>query len=151
MRLSKQKWAMSLAYVTSLRSTCIRKRVGCVLLDSDGYVMSTGFNGVPKKTPHCTESPMLCPGRSDSKGKNLEGCYAIHAEQNALLQCSDVGKIDEAYVTAFPCIHCLKMLLNTSCKTIFYMADYHHEDAKSLWISAGRQYVHLPIPLGQTK
>jgi hypothetical protein len=37
-------------------------------------------------------------------GTGLDVCEAIHAEQNALLQCKDVEQIDTAYVTAMPCM-----------------------------------------------
>jgi dCMP deaminase len=73
-------------------------------------------------------------------GKGLDVCRAIHAEQNALLQCPDVYTIEKAYVTTSPCITCTKLLLNTSCKEIIFLEDYPGEEAKRLWEMSGRTW-----------
>ena len=75
-------------------------------------------------------------------GKGLDACKAIHAEQNALMQCQDVQKIVTAYVTAFPCMHCVKLLLNTPCDIIYYY-DSYTEDSLKEWLSHGRKAVKV--------
>lgn len=52
-RLSLDEWAMGLAAVSALRATCYRRKVGAVLLNSHGHVLSTGYNGVAAGQPHC--------------------------------------------------------------------------------------------------
>src|SRR4051812_7976140 len=99
------------ADMISLRGTCARRRVGCVLTDEHNRVLATGYNGPASGQPHCITSP--CAGATLPGGTGLDSCEAIHAEQNALLQCTDVQRIANVYCTASPCIHCVKMLLAT--------------------------------------
>lgn len=82
--------------------------------------------------------PHACTGATAPSGQNLDGCHAIHAEQNALLQCRDIYAIDICYVTVSPCMTCAKLLLNTSCRRIVYLSEYTHLAAKDLWESSGR-------------
>lgn len=155
MRITRDQWAMDMAVVTASRATCLRRSVGCVFLNSRGHVISTGYNGVASGLPHCNEPdkyslerwdikyPNACPGASASSGTNLDACQAIHAEQNALLQCKDVYDIETAYVTTSPCVTCTKLLLNTRCKRIIYLEEYPHTEARQLWQSANREWVKL--------
>jgi dCMP deaminase len=150
MRPTRDQWGMQLAVVTAARTTCLRRAVGAVLVNDRGHVLATGYNGVAAGQPHCnmhdrfheTGFPHACPGAHAPSGQNLDGCQAIHAEQNALLQCRDVYSIDTLYATASPCMTCVKLLLNTSCKRIVFQEEYPHIEAKSLWVSAGRAWEH---------
>ena len=161
MRITRDQWAMGLAKLTSARSTCLRRAVGCVLLNARGHVLATGYNGVAAGMPHCNERtgtqvnppfdtksvvPIYghaCAGHAAPSGQSLDACQAIHAEQNALLQCRDVAQIFSVYVTASPCMTCTKLLLNTGCQNIFYAEEYPHPAAKELWLSAGRTWTRL--------
>ena len=120
------------------------------------HVLSTGYNGVAAGQKHCnepiqvkhlltedtTEHPYACSGASALSGMNLEGCEAIHAEQNALLQCRDVWEIHTTYVTHSPCIHCVKLLLATSCRRVVFVERYRHDELSSeLWTRSGREWV----------
>lgn len=142
---------MALAVVTAQRATCLRRSVGCVLLNERGHVIATGYNGVAAGQPHCNKHdmfapegmPFACPGAHLPSGTGLDGCHAVHAEQNALLQCRDVYSIQTAYVTASPCMTCTKLLLNTSCKQIIFIDEYPHAEAKQLWESSGREWSKL--------
>ena len=171
MRLSRDEWALKLALLTAQRTTCCRRAVGCVLLNARGHVLSTGYNGVAAGLPHCNEVKMVgtdykdlgggvsmpqrmvqsfphaCEGAKAPSGTNLDGCQAIHAEQNALLQCRDMYAIHTAYVTASPCMTCCKLLLNTSCQRIVYVEEYPHSAAKDLWTGAGRAWEQLLVEL----
>lgn len=179
MRPTKDEWALQLALVTAQRATCLRRRVGAVLLNKRGHVLSTGYNGVAAGQAHCNELKMVgadyvemgepelggvsiqmptrmvpsfphaCPGANSPSGTNLDGCEAIHAEQNALLQCKDVHEIHTCAVTASPCITCVKLLLNTTCERIIFLEEYPHAAARELWERAGRSWEHVkirPIP-----
>lgn len=144
---------MEVARVTARRATCLRRAVGCVLLDSDGFILSTGYNGVAAGQPHCNKDgghtmvtgrgtfPHACPGAFAASGTNLDGCHAIHAEQNALLRCADVRRIEAAFVTASPCMTCVKLLMNTSCQRIIFDQPYPHSEAADLWRSMGRHWL----------
>jgi dCMP deaminase len=158
-RLSREAWAMEMATLTARRSTCLRRAVGCVLVDKDYFVLATGFNGVAAGEPHCNEAdlskmrvcgsppdtyadgivyPNACPAHDSPSGSNLAGCHALHAEWNALIRCHDPREIHAAFVTASPCIMCTKMLMNTGCQHIYFLEHYAHHDAKDLWLAHGQ-------------
>lgn len=159
MRPTREAWAMEVAEVTAKRSTCLRRAVGCVLLNARGHVLATGYNGVAAGRPHCNEITEWTPGFADGEnpifgnacegacspsGTNLDGCEAIHAEQNALLQCKDVYAIHACYCTTSPCVTCVKLLLNTSCEVIYFKSEYPQPHAKEMWESAGRKWMMFP-------
>jgi deoxycytidylate deaminase len=133
-------------------------------------VLATGYTGRAAGLPHCSEStgfnfvyangidkskPLTgqhtgevltydnaCAGARSKSGVSLDACEAIHAEQNALLQCPNVYAIETCYVTVSPCVTCIKLLLNTSCHRVVFRAPYAHDEASSrLWLGAGREWV----------
>ncbi len=161
MRPTRDQWAMSLAKETAKMSTCCRRNVGCVLLNGRGHVIATGYNGVAAGLKHCNEPgkvlrtdlktmipmeweyPHACSGVNSPSGTNLDGCQAIHAEQNALLQCKDVYSIHTCFTTASPCMTCAKLLMNTSCERVVFCEEYPHPEVKDMWVKSGREWVHL--------
>lgn len=146
-RATLDLWAMSLALATAKRSTCLRRAVGCVLLDVRGRVLGTGYNGVARGLPHCNELvmskpapfslttyPHACAGAHAPSGQDLDRCEAVHAEVNACLQCTDPDAIHTCYVTVSPCVPCTKLLMNTGCSRIAYFEPYAHDAAAAaLW------------------
>lgn len=151
MRPTIHTWAMNIVKENAKRSTCLRRQVGCVLLNKRNHILATGYNGVAAGLPHCNDveyttgrHPFACSGAESPSGTNLDGCEAIHAEQNALLQCRDVYEIQSCYVTCSPCMTCTKLLLNTSCENIYFMQDYTHTEAMELWTKAGRGWFLIP-------
>lgn len=131
-RFTKDELGLALAQSWSLRGTCARRQVGCVLFDADGVELSSGYNGPAAGEPHCIDVP--CPGAKLASGTGLELCEAIHAEANALLKCPDVRRISTAYVTHSPCLHCVKLLMNTGCRRIVFLHKYAHDEAsQKLW------------------
>lgn len=132
---------MGKALIAAERSTCCRRKVGAVLLNSRGHILATGYNGVAAKQAHCIDAP--CPGAELPSGTGLDACEALHAEQNALLQCKDVYEIDTIIVTASPCVTCTKLLLNTSCRMVVYLDEYPQPTAKQMWERAGRGWSQI--------
>ena len=175
MRPSRDVWALQMAKLVSTRATCLRRQVGCVLLNAKGHVLATGYNGRPAGFPHCdheevewydykpfgdqsnheimrpTKSqiihPCACNGADAVSGKDLDSCQAIHAEQNAMLQCKNVYEIDTAYITCSPCMTCTKLLLNTSCRRIVYIEEYAHSEWKEMWEQMGRESLCIPVDI----
>ena len=41
-------------------STCLSRKVGCVIASDAGHVISTGYNGAPKRTRHSCEAGCFC-------------------------------------------------------------------------------------------
>lgn len=137
MRPSRDQIYLEMAELIGRRSTCPRRQVGCVITDSDGRVLSMGYNGVPTGAAHCNEGH-LCPGAGEASGRGLDKCIAIHAEQNAILLLPDPRKAHTIYVTATPCVPCMKLLLGTSAERIVARELYPHPEAIGWWASAGR-------------
>ena len=142
MRPPRDKRMMNIAKAMADGSTCVRRKVGCVLTDKRGYILSTGCNGMASGLPHCNEGH-LCEGAAAESGTSLDLCQAVHAEINALMQCRDIWAIDTCYVTASPCIHCINPLLNTSTGRIVFLDEYAHTRPRELWVAAGREWVQL--------
>lgn len=127
-RPSAVQYFLMMASLVSVRATCMKKRVGCVLVDDKNRVLATGYNGSAHGLRHCISSPC-------NDWENNGECLAIHAEQNALIQCSDVSKIHSVYCTTAPCPRCTKLFLNTSCKNIIFAESNRHEPrSRELWM-----------------
>jgi dCMP deaminase len=120
-RLDLDTYFLQMAELVANRSTCRRRAVGCVLVDSSNHVVSTGYNGVPTHFPHCLDTP--CEGASAPSGTSLEKCLAVHAEQNALLQLRSNDALT-AYLTVSPCITCAKMIANSRIRRIVASHEY---------------------------
>ena len=136
-RPSRDEWGLGLASVVATRGTCLRRQVGCVLVNARGHIIASGYNGKAAGLTHCYDEP--CEGANAPSGTGLDSCEAIHAEQNALMQCKDIHDIHTCYTTASPCITCVKLLLNTACKRIVFKEEYPHGAAKHLWLADERR------------
>lgn len=112
---------MTILEAVSIRSTCPRRAVGAVLVDAKGRILATGYNGVPRGFEHCIDKP--CAGSADVAGDTSK-CMAIHAEVNAILQCSEIDNATSLYVSCTPCFQCAKIIANTNIKHIFVLQDY---------------------------
>ena len=135
MRPSKDKYFAEIAAVVAKRSTCPRRSVGAVIVDEHGYILSTGYNGLPKGFEHCVDNP--CPGASCPSGTGLELCEALHAEQNAIARLREPLSAKILYCTTAPCISCTKLALATSIDRIVFSSDYP-TSGKALWEKAGK-------------
>lgn len=116
------------------RSTCIRRKVGAIITDKEGHVLSTGYNGVPKNFDHCIDVP--CLGATDKSGDTSQ-CMAVHAEQNALLQCSDLSRASVMYASCTPCFVCAKMIVNTNIGAIICIEEYADKSGLTVLLEAG--------------
>lgn len=123
MRKSWDSYFMKITEMVASRSTCDRAMVGCVLVNRDHRIVSTGYNGSVSGNPHC-----------DDVGHTMRDghCIAtIHAEMNAILYCAKEGiptKGTICYVTHFPCLNCTKALIQAGICEIIYKDDYRVDD-----------------------
>lgn len=113
-----------MAQLISMRSTCVRRHVGCVLTNNNRHVIATGYNGAPSGLPNCSDVDVGCQCLKRESGKDLDMCVAVHAEENALIQVKNAFEIQDCFTTTFPCKRCLRMLMNTSCMNIYYTEEY---------------------------
>jgi dCMP deaminase len=136
MRQSHDQYYMAIAKTVSTRSTCSRRVVGCVIIDSFNHILSTGYNGVPRGAQHCTENK--CGGAFFPTGQALDSCEAIHAEVNAVAQAHSLD-LHSIYVTVSPCMSCMKLILSTRCRRLVFGEIYDHK-ALDYWIDNGGKY-----------
>ena len=65
--------------------------------------------------------------RGIPSGTHAETCYAIHAEQNAIIQAAKLGSSiygATLYCTHQPCVICAKMIVNSGIKRVVYKHGY---------------------------
>lgn len=126
-RLSWHQYFMTITHQVAERSTCNRAKVGAVIV-RDKNILATGYNGAPAGMPHCTDVGCLIYESKTPNGDIEENCFrTIHAEMNAIAQAAKNGstiKDASIYITHTPCIHCLKVLVNTGIKNIYYEVPY---------------------------
>ena len=87
-RISKEDMYLNSAENFAYRSTCLKRKYGAVIVKDDA-VISTGYNGSPRGFENCCDIG-VCPRmqRNMHQGEGYGMCRAIHAEANALLNCS---------------------------------------------------------------
>ncbi len=130
-RINVDEYFLTIANLVAERSTCRRRKVGCVLVDSKNHIVATGYNGVPSGFTHCLDVP--CEGATAPSGTDLDKCWAVHAEVNAFLQLTSEDTLT-AYLSTTPCFTCAKMICNSNVTRIVAKEWYVHESVKSmLW------------------
>lgn len=135
MRLSHDQYYLQMLTLVAARSTCARRAVGAIITDDSHHILSTGYNGVPSGFTHCIDEP--CDGALDESGNNTR-CMAVHAEVNAILQCSRLDRACNLYVSCIPCFSCAKMICNTRIEYIVSLVDYPGR-GKELLLKAGKE------------
>ena len=105
----------AMAKVMALRSTCSRRQVGAVVVKGK-HAIGLGYNGVASGRRHCVDGG--CPRGTLSSEEcapgsdyNVNPCFAIHAEHNAILQAGlDRCMGATIYVTDQPCQQCANLI-----------------------------------------
>jgi len=143
--LKRPSWVeyfMQIAEVVASRSTCLRRKVGAVLV-KDKRIIATGYNGPPHDLKNCYEIGCLREKLKVPSGERHELCRGLHAEQNAIIQCALHGVSAKGAIlfsTHFPCSLCIKMIINAGIRAVVYKEGYSDELGKKL-----AEEVKLPI------
>ena len=138
---------MQIAELVSQRSTCLRRKVGAVIV-KDRRILTTGYNGAPTGITHCDVVGCLREKLKIPSGERHELCRGLHAEQNALLQAALHGislKGATIYCTNQPCVICAKMLINAGIKEIVIKEGYPDKLAEEMLKEAGIKVRQLRI------
>lgn len=114
---SHMETLMAMAYANSMRSSCLKRKVGALIVDTYGNIFSSGFNEVPIDHKPCknkwgdcyrtvlkkefsTELSSIIQEKEthnkvntlfQEKFKILDYCRALHAEENAILNVARSG------------------------------------------------------------
>ena len=120
---------MEMASFVATWSSCYQpnRQIGAVIA-KDKRIITTGYNGAGAGIKSCKErGECLRRTLNIPSGTRAELCYAIHAEQNAIIQAAKLGvSIDGAtlYCTHQPCVICAKMIINSGIKRVVYREGY---------------------------
>ena len=130
--MSFDKWDhrfMEMAHIIAGWTSCFApgRAIGAVIV-RDKRIMTTGYNGAPAGMKTCRERGYCLRRRMNiPSGTRAEVCYAIHAEQNAIIQAAKLGVCIEGatlYCTHQPCSVCAKMIVNAGIKRVVYEQGY---------------------------
>lgn len=136
-RVSWDEYFMDIAAVIATRATCARKHVGAVIV-RDRTILSTGYNGSIRGTPHCDEAGHLM--------EDGHCVRTIHAEINAVIQAAKNGTAIEGasiYVTASPCWNCFKAIANAGIRRVVFGEFYRDERIFDAARQLGMELVQL--------
>ena len=122
---------LNCAEVFAYRSTCLKRKYGAVIVKDD-VVISTGYNGAPRGFENCCDIG-TCPrmDRNMHQGEGYGICRAIHAEANALLNCSrqqtlgadlylvGINPRDNSIHKAKPCPLCARTIIQAGIRNVY--------------------------------
>lgn len=149
-RVSKDEYYLNIAKEVSQRSTCLRRKYGAVIVQSD-QIISTGYCGAPRGTKNCIDINFCLREKFNAKrGEHYELCRSVHAEQNAIIHSKRLDmlnakiyligvdvKSNEVMLDAEPCKLCKRMIINAGItKVITYEAKKKIKiiDVEKEWI-----------------
>lgn len=129
-RISKVDMYLNCAETFAYRSTCLKRKYGAVIVKDD-VVISTGYNGSPRGFDNCCDLGR-CPRmeRDMHQGEGHGICRAIHAEANALLNCSrqqtigadlyltGINPTDNSIHCAKPCPICARSIIQAGIRNV---------------------------------
>lgn len=122
-------------------SSCFQdnRHVGAVIVRGK-RVMTTGYNGAPAGIVSCVDrKECLRRKLGIPSGTRQEICYAVHAEQNAIIQAARVGCSVEGctlYCTHQPCVICAKIIINSGISRVVYKDGYPDDFSMQLFKEA---------------
>lgn len=122
-RPSKEEYYFNLALAVAMRSTCLRRKYGAVIVKDD-RIISTGYNGASRGEQNCTDVGLcLREEQNIPHGERYELCKAVHAEANAILNANPADMIGATLYLAgwengkviqrpAPCAMCTRLIRN---------------------------------------
>lgn len=128
-RIPKQEYYLKIAETVALRSTCLRRHYGAVIVKND-EIISCGYNGSPRGEVNCCDCG-YCQREAlgVQKGERYELCVAVHAEQNAVISAARKDLLgaaiyicgiekDGSYADPTPCLLCRRVIKNAGISKI---------------------------------
>ncbi|KAI0474391.1 cytidine deaminase-like protein [Xylaria cf. heliscus] len=141
LRPSWDSYFMALASLAARRCNCMKRAVGCVLVDSKRRVISTGYNGTPRNLTNCMEGGCpRCNSGDATSGVSLATCLCLHAEENALLEAGRERIRDGSvlYCNTCPCLTCSIKIVQVGITEVVYNQGYSMDgETARIFLSAG--------------
>lgn len=128
--LKDYKWMRMCLTGAQTFSTCGKRKYFAIVLDEQGRVLSTGYNGGPTGMKHCEDGECPRLAENSPSGSSYDNCIAIHAEANALLFSDYSARRDGAvlYVNGPPCFSCAKLIANSGIRRVVYIPSDEYSD-----------------------
>lgn len=136
-RIDWDHYFLNIAKDVSLRSTCLRRHYGAIIVDKDKRIVATGYNGAARNEMDCLERGMCWRELNNiPHGERYEECVAVHAEANAIINCdpkyfdgnstififgTELSK--DAICSGTPCKMCDRMIKNARLKRCYFNVD----------------------------
>ena len=90
-RPDKFEHFLNRAMVAAEMSTCMRRRIGAIIVKY-GVEVSSGYVGSPRGTEHCIDTGnCLRKELGIPPGERYELCRSVHAEQNTIINAARTG------------------------------------------------------------
>ena len=119
---------MNITKEVAQRSTCIRAKVGAIIVRDD-QIVATGYAGAPRGTKDCSEhNNCYRQEQNIESGTRYEMCRSVHSEQNAIINAARAGvsvlggtmylymERGGVVVDTGACLLCKKMIINAGIK-----------------------------------
>jgi len=157
MRISKDEYYLEIAKAVALRSPCLRRKYGAIIVKNDAIV-STGYNGPARGSTNCEEVGCIKEILNLPHYSGYDYCPAVHAEENAIVNAARTGNsvldgvlylfgIDaktKQPVAGVPCPRCKRALINAGIKEVvtidengkvvkYGVKDWVSEDKSNYW------------------
>lgn len=133
-RISLNEMYMGISKVVSRRSSCERRKVGCIIV-KNRQIIAEGYNGTPPGWSNDCE---------DEDGKTKD-CVS-HAESNAISKAASSNvssKGGKMYCTLSPCFECSKQIVQSQIDKVFYEKKYRKTRSLDYLRDCGVDVVHL--------
>ena len=130
-RCDKINYYLDIAETVLKRGTCLRRNFGAIIVKND-EIISTGYVGAPRGRANCSDLGYCTREKLNiPKGERYELCRSVHAEANALLNCSrqqtigadlylvGVNPQDNSIHKAKPCPVCARTIIQAGINNVY--------------------------------
>jgi dCMP deaminase len=131
--MTRDDYIITICDAVAKKSSCEKRKVGAVFVDSDGIILSTGFNETPRGEPKCE-------GLHKCLDINNKCNQTIHAEMNAIINAARNGtslKGSSLYVTRAPCLNCSRFIINIGVLKVYYREGVPEKIIKNKCVQLG--------------
>ena len=143
--ISWDEYFMGVAALSAKRSKDPSTQVGACVVNEDKRIIGIGYNGFPMG---CKDDEFPW-GKEAKEYLKTKYPYVVHAEPNAILNCTSSLKNSTLYVTLFLCNECAKLIIQSGIRHVIYASDKYHDTESSLasrkmFDAAGITYQEMP-------
>lgn len=118
------QWAqyyMYLALLTAQRSKDPNTKVGAVIVNPKGRIVSLGYNGFVETRD--LNNDQVFPWTRNGNFLTTKYAYVVHAELNAILNAKTDLTGCSLVVTMAPCNECAKAIAQSGIREVLYLTD----------------------------